>query len=520
MKRITIKVVLAGISAIFIVAVMSKPQHLAAIEKFRVAFKYDKPATCYDPVNISFATEYDFLENIYSTLVEYSPKGELVGSVAESFEWVGSEAHFRIRPDLFTIDGQRIDANDVELSFKRLFILGGTTHGDLKEVVCPNQELKSLSDECAGMQVRNGGRTFVLILKDKSVFLFPMLVSIDFAIIPKDSMDKVTFKIKDYKNTSGPYFVSKDSSIGQIELSANPNHFHYSEKIPQKVVFVPSGRTDKLESLRLFSENKVDFITTTDSVPPDVIMDYFNKHKEDAELHATHALDTFMLIFTKRGMGIFSEKDRFTIGKEFRQIFQRRYLKKQGYEAAEQIFPAFGGGGLSEDQLYQIKSKMASADNDAVKKKNITVWNVNITNDFESTEDEYKSIFPTVKFEKPGEIPGRVDYAAEKLSEPDFYLIRTDMGFQEDINLLSYYLGSDFFFLPKGGAKQWLRKYIATQDKEKRLQLLRELHFQTLSNAAIIPLAKTPYTALVRKPWKFNMSKFHANDPIWRISQK
>ena len=163
---------------------------------------------------------------------------------------------------------------------------------------------------------------------------------------------------------------------------------------------------------------------------------------------------------------------------------------------------------------------MASADNDAVKKKNITVWNVNITNDFESTEDEYKSIFPTVKFEKPGEIPGRVDYAAEKLSEPDFYLIRTDMGFQEDINLLSYYLGSDFFFLPKGGAKQWLRKYIATQDKEKRLQLLRELHFQTLSNAAIIPLAKTPYTALVRKPWKFNMSKFHANDPIWRISQK
>ena len=488
--------------------------------KIRVAFKYDKAANYYDPVNISFAPEYDFLENIYSTLVEYSPEGELVGSVAESFEWAGSEARFKIRQDLLTIDGKHIDAYDVEQSFKRLFILGGNTHGDLKDVVCPNIELKSFSDKCPGMEVRDAGRTFVFKLKEKKVFLFPMLASIDFAIIPRGSIDKVTFKIKDYRNTSGPYFVSKDSATGQIELSANSRHFHYSKNIPQKVIFVPSGKTEPLQSLDLFSENKVDFITTIDSIPPDIMIDYAEKHKKDATLHSTYALDTFLLIFTSKGLRTFSERERFVIGKKFREIFLEHYLKKPGYEAAEQIFPAFGGGGLSADQLSGIGSKMASASTFDIKRRKIKVWNINFTNNFESTEVEYKSLFPGIKFLNVRKIPGRVDYSTEKLSEPDFYLMRTDMGFQEDINLLSYYLGIDFFALEKDTSKQWLHKYISTQDKKERLQMVRDLHFDTLSRAAVIPLAKTPYTALARKPWGFNMSKFHANDPIWRISQK
>ncbi|HAH31986.1 MAG TPA: hypothetical protein DCL44_06705 [Elusimicrobia bacterium] len=489
-------------------------------EKLRVAFRYNKPAEYYDPVNISFATEYDFLENIYSTLVEYSPGGELVGAVAESFEWAGTEARFKIRQGLRTIDGKHIDANDVEMSFKRLFILGGNTHGDLKEIVCPNIKLKSFSDKCPEMQVRDGGQTFVFKLKEKKVFLFPMLAAIDFAIIPRDSVDKYTFKIKGYRNTSGPYFVSKDSPSGQIELAPNPVHFHYSPKIPQKVVFVPSDNHNSLDSLSLFSENKADFITTTDSIPPDIMISFANKHKKDAELHSTHAIDTFMLIFTKKGLHRFSENERFTIGREFKRIFQEDYLNKPGYEATDQLFPAFGGGGLSQEQLFTIKSKMSTIESSDVKKKVITVWNMNFTNNFEATEADYKKVFSAIKFKKTGKIPGRVDYAAEKLSEPDFYLARSDMGFQEDINLLSYYFGMDFFYLPKGGQKPWLRKYVSTQDKQERLRLLRELHFQTLLHATVIPLAKTPYTALVRKPWTFHMSKFHANDPVWRISQE
>lgn len=487
-------------------------------EKFRVAFKYDKAAEFYDPTNISFAPEYDFLENIYSTLVEYSPAGELVGSLADSFEWVGTEARFRIRPDLQTIDGKSIDANDVEASFKRLFILGGNTHGDLKDVICPDNNLKSLSDKCPGMEVRDSGQTFVFKLKEKKVFLFPMLTSIDFAIIPTDSIDKSTLKIKDYRNTSGPYFVSKDSPAGEVELSANPRHFHYSRKIPQEVIFVPAGKTGPLESLDLFSKNKADFITTIDSIPPDIIIDYAAKHSGEVSLHTTHALDTFLLIFTAKGMRTFSETERFAIGNEYRKLFLMDCMKKPGYEAAEQVFPAFVGGGLSEEQLAVIRAKMSGVVTRAIKGRKLDIWNVNFTASFDTIETEFKKIFPGATMQRLRKIPGRVDYAIEKLNEPDFYLMRTDMGFQEDINLLSYYFGIDFFYLDKAERKNWLRKYITTHDKNERLVRLRELHFNTLSKAAIIPLAKAPYTALARKPWGFNMSKYHANDPVWRIS--
>ena len=486
-------------------------------KKLRVAFKYDKPASYYDPVNISFAPEYDFLENIYSTLVEYSPASELVGSAVESFEWVGNEARFKMRADLCTVEGTAIDANDVEMSFKRLFILGGNTHGNLKEVVCPNAELRSLSDNCPGMQVRDGGKTFVFKLKEKKVFLFPMLASIDFAIIPRDSIDKATLKIKDYKNTSGPYFVSKDSPIGGIELSANTRHFHYSKKMPQGAVFVPSGKTNQLESIELFDKNKVDFVTTIDTIPPDVMISYANKNKKSAELHSTHALDTFLLIFTRKGRERFGKEERRALGVNFREMFLRTYLNKPGYEAAEQIFPAFSGGGLIDEQVLSLRSKTGLDREPRGKQKKVKVWNINFTNNFEATEAGYKELFPGIEFVKMRKIPGRVNYAAEKLAEPDIYLMRTDMGFQEDINLLSYYLGIDFFALPKGGAKQWLREYVSTMDKKKRLEMVRSLHFRTLDESVVVPLAKTPYTALVRKPWKFNMSKFHANDPVWRI---
>lgn len=481
------------------------------MKSIRVAFKYDKPAKNYDPANITFAPEYDFLENIYSTLIEYAPNGELVGGIAERFEWIGNNAVFKIRPDLYTIDGKKIDATDVEISLKRLFILNSNTHGNLKDVICPNIVLKSLSDNCPTIEVKDNGRTLIFKLKEKKTFLFPMLTSIDFAVIPQDSIDKKTLEIKDYRNTSGPYFVSKDSSKGEIELSANPYHYHYSDKIPQKALLVPLAKKDPLESIKLFENNKIDFITTTDSIPPDIMIDYFEKNKEIAELHLTHPLDTFMLIFTKKGREKFSREERAVIGENFKRIFLSTYLKKSGYEIADQIFPTFSSAGLSKAEISKITFKKAS-----IPSINMVVWNINFTGDFENTEQEYKKIFPNIKFIKMRKIPGRVDYKIEGLEIPDFYLMRSDMGFNEDINLLSYYLGIDFFYLNGLNSTEWFMKYISV-DRKTQLDMLKDLHFKTLDQAVVIPLVRTPYTCLVRKPWKFKMSKLHANDPIWQI---
>ena len=119
---------------------------------FRVAFPHRRPASAYDPAKIPYDSHYFFLQNIYSPLVEYSLNGELVSAVAEKFQWIGTEAHFKIRPDLRTIDGDKIDANDAAMSFKRLFMIGGNTHGDLKRMLCPGEitqfKRRMPGDEC------------------------------------------------------------------------------------------------------------------------------------------------------------------------------------------------------------------------------------------------------------------------------------------------------------------------------------------------------------------------------------
>lgn len=150
-----------------------------------------------------------------------SPKdAEIIGGVAEEFNWVGNDLHLKIRHDLKTASGIPITSEDVVLSLKRLIILSGNTHGNFKDLVCPGAELKSLTENCAGISSKSN----VVILKagTKKSFLLPMLTAIDFAIIPKGSIDPKTLAIVNYKETSGPYFVEQDSEQGRLVLKANP----------------------------------------------------------------------------------------------------------------------------------------------------------------------------------------------------------------------------------------------------------------------------------------------------------
>ena len=130
-----------------------------------VAFPGYEGAASYDPVKIHFAVAYTFLADTFSPLVEYSVTGELVSAAAERFEWIGNEAHFTMRKNLKTIDGHGIDAYDAETSFKRMFILGGNTHGNLKDMLCPGAKMDSLNAVCPGLEVRDNGRTFVMKFK-------------------------------------------------------------------------------------------------------------------------------------------------------------------------------------------------------------------------------------------------------------------------------------------------------------------------------------------------------------------
>ena len=479
---------------------------------FRVAFPHRRPASTYDPAKIPYDSHYFFLQNIYSPLVEYSLNGELVSAVAEKFQWIGTEAHFKIRPNLRTIAGSKIDALDVAMSFKRLFILGGNTHGDLKRMLCPGVELASLNDSCPGMSVSPDGSEFIMKFKEKKIFLFSMLAAMDFAIIPSKAVDPKTLKITDYRNTSGPYYVSKDDVNGHIELAANPSHFHYSDKIPQKLLFVVPKDGDSVDSLKLFSAGEVDHLTTKDSSDWEKIK-YANGHN-DVELHQSLPLNLNALVFTKKGLGRFSEMERIAIAKKLKALFLARYSPRPGYRPVEQIIPVFGEGGLSPEQLSKLSQKFNSVKNIEVFDKAFTCWNF-----FGAEDATLEKYFPKGKFIWTNSIPDFTDSAKQKWEAPDCYLFRGDTGFQEDVGFIFYYFSMDFFDIKESDKKSWLDKYLSIESKKERIEMLQSLHYKTILNAKVFPVALESYSAIVRKPWKFSLSKYHASNQIWRIHQ-
>lgn len=87
----------------------------------------------------------------------------------------------------------------------------------------------------------------------------------------------------------------------------------------------------------------------------------------------------------------------------------------------------------------------------------------------------------------------------------------------EDISLISYSLNAGLLGLQKSERTKWLSDYMATDDKALRIQKLKALHFKALAEPFIVPLMASPYAALVRKPWKMELSELYANNQLWRI---
>jgi len=494
-------------------------RHMNNSAILNAAFLKYLSATAYDPAKIQFAPEYIFLENIYSTLIETDTGGETVSGLAERFVWKGPELHFTMRPDLKTVDGRLIDARDAEVSFKRILILNGGTHTDLANMLCAGATLRGIGDACPGMEVRDNNSVFVLKLKKKNIAVLKMLAAMDLAVIPRGSLDEKTLAIKDYRNTSGPYYVAEDGQEGRITLKTNPAHYHYKKNIPQVVNLVPSGKGGVKESLELFEAGKVDHVMASDRAMPELLIDYAQKHPESTNLHVTTPFKLHMLVFTRKGLARFSEKERFGIGRGLRRIYLEHAMLVPDTEAAEQVIPPLADGALTGEQLAALKSITDAVPVDAVSPQKILAWNLSIPNLFAADEAELRKYFPGTRVEISRNIPAFTDFGKEGIEEPDLVFLGIDMGFEESIGRMTYMANAGLFPAPGTDLKDWARRYTSTEEKTSRIQLSRELNYSTLVHAGAIPLTWSPYAAIIRKPWKMGFSKMYPNSHLWRISQ-
>lgn len=476
------------------------------IPQLRVAFPSKDKLSNYDPAKIYYAHQYILLENLYSQLVGYDTKGEIVSGIAEKFEWVGNEVRLQIRKGLKTIDGDEITAHDAELSLKRLFILQSNTHGDISRSLCGGKIIKKLSDKCENMLVE-GNHTLVLHFPHKDPFLFSMLTSVDFSVIPAKSFDHETLKIIDYKNTSGPYYVANTSTPDSIELAANPGHYQYSDRMPTNVLIISSLTGKKYAPLDLFKERKVDMLTTADMWDAETIL----KHAESTsgvELFKTIPINLAAITFTPTGVSRLSVDERFIITALIKKTLLPS-LTTGGAEPATQLFPPFGQGALTEPQLNSINARFEKV-TDTVFNGKFTAWNLD-------SVPALQRIFPNADFKHSPGIPGHVDYKALGQEEPDLFFHRTDTSIKEDISFFAYYMSGYFFSIHGEEGEAWIKKYSRIENLDARMKMLNKLHYDTLSEAITVPLTFSPYVAIARKPWHFEFFNLHAGTTFWRM---
>lgn len=491
-----------------------KTADLSKTDELRVAFPAGVAASSYEPTKIHLAHEYIFLENVFSPLVEIDPKnGQITAGLAKSYEWKGDDLILEIREDSKTISGKSITAEDVEFSLKRLLVLSGNTHGNFKDLVCPTANLQSIEEPCDG--ISQTGNKIILRAGTRKPFLVPMLAAIDFAIIPKSSVDPKTLSIVNFKETSGPYYVDQDSEQGKMVLKANPNHYRYTTNIPQTIRLVPVNPNEKAASIKLFEKGEVDHITTIDQSKSDDIFSYA-QGKNDVAIHATQKIRNLSLVFTEKGLKEFSNSERHQIGLKVREAFGILLQGKPTYEKTDEFFSSLADGGLTKDEKLKINLGYAEKQLSPISKK----LRIGVIRGGEVAEwkSELQKSLPSVDVYQESNAPDFKTYNSEE-ERPHAFIASTDTGFSEDINLISYTLAAGFFGLTKNERQKWLADYMENESKVVRLNKLREIHFRSLNEAILVPISVTPFVAIIRKPWKMELSDLYANNPIWLIKQ-
>lgn len=474
-------------------------------EELRVLFNSWWLAYHVDPATAKFTNEFFYLENLYSPLTEYSADNRLVSGLAERFEWSGNEAILRLRPGLRTAAGRTLNAYDAEFSLKRLFILGGGS-GFLREPLCGAVPLRRISDPCPGMEVREGGRVLALRLPERKPFLFHLLANIAYAVVPRGSVDPETLEINDYGNTSGPYYAGGRPGAVRTELLANPYHYRYSAGIPQRVRLIPiRGYPDSAEIFGLLKSGVADYLMTGVASNP-VSKAGFVSGNPGYNIHFSRPIRLITVIFTERGLKRLSREERFFIAGKLRELYGARNAMA---EIPEQIFRMEGG--LAKEQLAEIRERMRSPGVSRVDKQ---VAAERLYNFFWQDGEAIKAWMPNTVY------ADIVRHRGGRAPQTDFRVFDCEIGFQDDIGLVSYYLGLDFFRMSAADKEKWLARYMNAPDKKARSAMLQSLQYAALSEARALPLGLVPYASVARKPWEFNFPGAISGDWLWRLRRK
>lgn len=188
--------------------------------------------TVLDPAHFSFIYEYQYLENLTLRLFELNSKGLYQNMLADKVTENNDGTEFKIKiKDTYFFNGEKIVSQDIVNSFKRVILLG-SAHTDPKNLFLDGEKLKNLSDDIRGLEVLSENELMIRLKRKNSEFFY-FLQLVDFAILPKEFVEKDKILVSDWeKNSSGAYKLFYCEALERYTFKLNPRFLYGNPHSP------------------------------------------------------------------------------------------------------------------------------------------------------------------------------------------------------------------------------------------------------------------------------------------------
>jgi len=267
-----------------------------------------------DPKRVNTLTEATILRSLYNSLFEYDLNGQIITSIAENFKFEkDGTLSIQIRSDKFLSDGSSLTGEDIVLTLKRLMLDGKNTHGDFKNLICPDYTLKSVFDDCPGLSFEGQIVKIKPVSDDYQKYIMELLASVDYRIIPKKALnlDDPLAPIARYDITTGPYYFKNEQTDTEFVLHANPRHYLYNPKMPLTVQAVATNGNTMTDQ---FIKSEIDIIPTVSQITQ-TNLDKIEKSGIQFDIEKTFKLSVKIYFFSPKAMKELSADNRFRVAK-------------------------------------------------------------------------------------------------------------------------------------------------------------------------------------------------------------
>ncbi len=475
----------------------------------RTAFLRAKQFKDMDTCSIAHIHDYHVLEALYSPLIHISClDGQMYPSAAERFDVSDGRIDFYLRDDIVTIDGYRVTADDAVFSLKRLLLRNSNMHGDLSSFL-DITPIKHINDSIDGIEA--DGLRLSLRTKAQFQLVLKFLSAIDFAIIPKISIDPTSLKIVDRRNTTGPYYLSKEDSNSFL-LNAHKGHWALDKNSPEQVKIVSASSPDEI--IELFEKDEIDFIGQPGDITTKEKIRLSRSTNKEVQMHATDHLFLSAFAFTDRGMAL-STEERLAFASALQDGYREKLLPKKKIDGdffadTQFLFLDSSPGSLKASSRDLYTERKASNKKLPPKKIRIAVR--------EGSIDEFKETY--------NHLGDQVDFVSlpeknthkDNISSSDFDLfhIGFDVVDKEDSTLIAmlFHLG---FFRPTE-QNGFIEAYVTEPDQQKREKMVEGLHLQAIcENPTIVPLVRMSLISVAKNGWHIPFPKKFIGTPFFDL---